>query len=192
MSFVGSPSWTMINGLPAIKQNAATDYVTSTAVPMSVDVLSEFFFESVFSLTSGGLWVNILTQGGVGGGFSAYWVSATNQVLFYLFNAAGAYAEQINTPVGSILPNRKYHLIMQSLTAGTNGLVWINGVPVAPVLMLAGVVAAGVNSAIVTAGNSDSGARNTTILSRLWRGRATNSDAQALYGAAHILTGGEV
>ena len=192
MTPVGNPSWARCNGRPCLKQNAAADCVTSAAVPMAVDVLGDFSLEVTFSLSTGGLWANLLTQGGVGGGFTAYWVSATQQVLLYLFTAAGAYAEQINTPVGSILPSRRYHLLMQSLAAGTNGRVTINGVHVAPVLMLAGVVAAGVNSAITTAGNSDAGCRQNVSTSRLWQGTMTNEDAQVLYQAARELTGGEV
>ena len=190
MSFVGAPTFGRVNGHPCLKQNAAGDRVTSGAVPMAVDVLGDFFLEVTFSLSTGGQWANLLTQGGVGGGFTAYWVSATQEARLYLFTAAGAYAEQINTPFGSILPSRRYHLLMQSLAAGTNGRVTINGVHVAPVLMLAGVVAAGVNPVITTAGSSNAGCRQNVSTSRLWRGQYTNEDATCLAAAAESLVGG--
>ena len=190
MSFVGAPTFGRVNGHPCLKQNAAGDCVTSGAVPMAVDVLGDFFLEVTFCVSTGGLKANLLTQGGVGGGFTTYWVSATQQVLLYLFTAAGAAAGQIYTPVGSILPSRRYHLLMQSLAAGTNGRVTINGVHVAPVLMLAGVAAAGVNSVIITAGHSNAGCRENISTSRLWRGQYTNEDATCLAAAAESLVGG--
>jgi hypothetical protein len=185
MSFVGAPSWTMVNGLPALRQNANGDRAESAAVAALVDVTGPFFVELLTRVDVPG--VNYTMRQIVNGGFTTY-RDTSPQVRLLLYTNAGAIARHIIVGAVGANPDRVLqHIIVGASGGGTVGIGWTNGVPTAISYAGAGVAASSA-AAVVSACGGNTG-RNTTLIARVWQGTPTNEDATCLYQAAKSLIG---
>jgi hypothetical protein len=189
MTAVGSPTWTMVNGLPALRQNAAGDQVRSGAVASVVETSTQPY------------WVECVWRNGAtttayalyqfnGGGWTAYADGANRTFSLGSLTAAGALARYCFPAVGSAPTHKPTHFVACLNPVALSGLCWVNGVPTAVTFVNAAppVTCAATNLIV----SSQAGSALTTCLSRVWQGTPTNADAAALYGAARALTGGEV
>jgi hypothetical protein len=192
MTAVGAPTWSMINGLPALRQNAYGDGCTSGAVLNVVNMAGSWTIETVHRQDTGDSWFSRWTGPASAGGFHLFNFSAGTRIGLYEFDAAGAVQRQIFSPAGSIVPAaRTVHYLVSSVTAGTSGRTWINGVPVVATLAGAGVPVNPVASA-VGFGMAGGVGFATAVLMRIYPFALTNEDASCLYQQAKILTGGDV
>jgi hypothetical protein len=193
MTAVGSPSFTMVNGLPALRQNAVGDGSTSAVVPAIVDPSGAFSIEVCGAVygPAAATWGYFLRQQTLGG-FFAYVDPSTQRFLVATNTAAGALARTLQSPVGSFPRATQRHLIMSSTSGATAGLSWVAGVPGAVTLGGAGVSAPCNPAAVIVMAQSDVGVRVQSLIIRVFPFALTNEDCAALYGAARALTGGEV
>ena len=191
MTFVGAPSFGMINGLPCLKQNAAGDYTTSAAIPAVLDVTASWSIEALFSPGPGTI-ATILQQVGAAnaGGFSFQWRNTGGDVdviLVYLFDlAAGPRLLYSNNGVFTRYSTR--HAIISGINGGASGKMWLNGVPIVCNLFGAAAPAnIAVNRALTTLVGP---VITTASLIRVFPFALTNADATCLAEQAKLLVGG--
>lgn len=189
MTAVGTPGWSKIAGLPCLKQNAVADGATSGNTDSPVDVTGTFTVEAIIAgNTSGTDFILRSTGAGNFGGFVAS--RQTERMAITLYTAAGAGAREVVTPAASVPLGYARHILLASVAGGTAGLGWVNSIPVAVTLLGAGLAAnhAGARPIIV---NGNAGLQSLLLI-RCWQGAITQEDVAALYGAAHVLTGGDI
>jgi len=192
MTFVGAPTWGMINGKPALRQNTAADLVNSAAVPAIVDVTADFSLEFVIEPHRFGDDTPDIIRQTNNGGFYCFWHGFPAVQRFYLRlqTNAGATAREIITPVASATMNAAQHVIITSQAGGTSGSSWKNGIPQVATLAGAGV-AANCPATILTAfGYPTNATRYTYLLERVYPFALTNADASCLAEQAKLLVGG--
>jgi hypothetical protein len=187
MSFVGAPSWTMVNGIPALKQ-AAGGYITSVATPSVINSTLPFFVELLYQPYAPGDYPMFQVAAG---GWTVYYNNpAIGQLGLFTYTAAPANGRFINAP-GVAYPGQLAHHVGYIDPVGLGGLWWKNGVPVATVFTNTNPPAVCANTAFRVCGGG-AASSSISMIARVWQGTPTNSDAQVLYQAARSLTGGEV
>jgi hypothetical protein len=189
MSFVGSPSFCLVNGLPALRQNAAGDGATSGAVAAAVDVTGSYSIEILGGHMIDG--IPIFGQGASNaGGFAFYYSGSvlTYKCVVEMYSSAGpGVMRNGQSNVNTYPMRRTIHTLISVSGGGATGTLAINGVPSTFTMGGAGVVTnIAANRAITFWANT--GRTGTTIL-RLYPFALTNSDATCLYGAARSLVG---
>lgn len=194
MIFVGSPSFCLINGLPALRQNAAGSGAQSAAIPQILDLSGTVSIEAVYRpiLRAGGYHPLIAqSSGAAADGFMFEDDPVTGDAYFLLFNG-GAIARQIRatTPVTRGFLS---HAIITSGNGAATGSAWVGGIPTSVVLGGAGAAVNTAGAVVAVAGAptvwSGSNGLQDTVLIRAYPFALTNSDAACLYGAAKSLIG---
>ena len=185
MSFVGAPTWGQVNGVPCLQMNGAVRVSTSAAVPRVVDTTNTFWVELLGSHST----TDYLMYQISGGGWTVYYISATNQIVLGTYTAATANARNVNM-AAMPLPGRLFHIVGYLDPVGLGGQWWVSGMPVATVFANTGVPANCANAIFQLANVGPAIGRG--MINRVWSGTPANEDVSALYGAAHVLTGGEV
>ena len=194
MAFVGAPTWSRINGWPCLAQNAINQGSTSGAVAAFLDVTGSVWFEAVVQPFAYGTDQNLIVsqRTPAGPGFTFFWHSsiANAYARIILYDAAGASARSLNTPVLSVPVMRPSHIVLASINAGATGLGWINGIPVVVTLAGAGVVANAGVSVIEAGGGVFTRGLKGTMIARAWQGTPTNADVACLAEQAKLMIGG--
>jgi len=184
MAFVGAPTFSRCNGLPCLKQNAAADGATSGNIAAVVDTTQPFWCEALIDPPSTGT-CHLIYQVNAGG-FTFYWDASVPRIFLMTRTAALG-----NARYGfATVVKRPQHLVVSLDPVGLTSNGWVNGVPLGmtftntapPVLCAA--------TPVVVCGAG--GLNMRSLLARVWRGAPTNEECAALYGAAHVLTGGDV
>jgi hypothetical protein len=188
MTAVGSPSWTMVNGLPALVSPAG---IVSGNVAALVDVTTSFAIEILYRRgPESGANGMIVSQQMAGNtyGFSMFYQGGNGRFLSQVANAGGG--DGLVYYGGTLERGATNHSIHCIRSAGTAGSIWYGGVPVTT------TVAAAVAPLNITAPspvrllNAGYGAQNAAcLLVRVYPFALTNSDCAALYGAARSLVG---
>lgn len=184
MTAAGTPTWTMINGLPALTALDNVSGAASANVANIVDITGNFYFETMFT-SPRRLNYPVTQNSGTGGFILGQPTGVTTRLDLYLYTAAGAGARLISVNMLYPYQNKWHHIVLASLAGGTSGVAWVNGIPTAVALALAGV-AANTAPAQVTVCKTRPA---QVTLARVWQGIPTNEDAQALYGCAHDMFG---
>ena len=194
MTFVGAPTWTKINGWPALSGLVNGDGTTSANLPLVLDVTQTFSVE-ILTLVSGvsGNYTTAWRQTGAGffGGAEIQVVSRANGIQLYatVYDAAGAVARQILSPNPSFAYRTAAHGLMTYIAGGGAGRCWINGVPTAVTLAGAGVPFNLAPPRPIISGGAGYWT-GTYLLVRVWQGDTTNEDATCLAEQAKLLVGG--
>jgi hypothetical protein len=188
MSFVGSPSWTMVNGLPALRQNAANDRASSAAVPCVVDVTIPYCAEWVLTPTKNVLGYGLYQVNG--GGFVFYYDGAGATVALVSLTAASAVGRYCFTAAGTFPLFRTRHALFALDPVGLSGRAWVDGIPTAVTFVNVGAVQSCAAAALGVGGVG--GPSVNSMLCRVWQGTPTNEDCVTLYQAAKTLVGGEI
>lgn len=184
-TFSGAPTWGAIPGGAMLCQRANGDGCTTGGTPAVVDVTGDFWCESVFEPhivggTETWLLRQSITVNGDAGGFRWYWDQAAGAVQLTLYQAGAGVARTISSAAATIALNYPYHALVCSLAGGTDGRIWLNGVPFA--VALGGAGAAGnVASAAVVVGSDDA---VDFMLSRCGQGVIGNDEANVLWLAS--------
>jgi len=188
MSFVGAPTWTRVNGKPAISQAGSNaNYVMSTAAVASlVDLTGTFSLELLFCASAVERDRPIQQIDGTNTGIIVQRESASTSYV-YLYSG-GAIVRSIGTPAGATAASLIHHLVFTSVAGGTSGYVWHRGIPLAATLSGAGA-AANPAASIVRLGLGASGLGETLVV-RLWQQAFGNPDANCLAEAAREMVGG--
>jgi hypothetical protein len=195
MTFVGTPTFALMNGLPVLRNNTAGDGTASAVEARIVDVTGAFSVEWCGTPTMGGPGGAVLIQqaGPVSGGFSFDWDPMDERFFLWMLDNVGAIARSVSTPVGSAVVGLATHGIITSSAGGTAGTAAIRGVPVAVTLAGAGVVAnCNANTVVSAARTPPASGIVTSLLVRAAAVSWGREDQTALYGAASVLTGSEV
>ena len=182
MTAVGAPTWSMINGLPAL-QGSAGNGATTAAVASIINTTQPFWVEVCFRWPASVTFVYVMFQQSAGG-----WSLACNgaQLQLYTYTAVPANARYITSPASSFRYNTQHHAIAYIDPVGLTGMFWINGVPVAATFT-------NTNPPVVCANTTfRTGTTQGTAIARVWQGTPSNEDAQACYQQAKLLVGGEV
>ena len=189
MTPVGNPSWGRVNGRPALKQNAAGDGVTSGNVANIVDVTGSFSVEGFFTpMILGANFPLRQWLGGGSGGFALTHDYGGGRSALYLLNNVGGVARTITMAAGTHPAGVLRHVLIVSLAGGISGYCWMNGIPVGPVFIGAGVAANIAANAAVAAGAGTG--LMSSLLIRAYPFALGNEDVTCLAAAAESLVGG--
>ncbi len=199
MTAVGTPSWTSINGLPALSDCVNMVGAASAATGAIVDVTTAFSVEvcGIAAIAGNPFWIRHRLGGG-GGGFGLFCgiTSANGYFGLILYTAAGAAARTNYIPspaLQTLHTSQLFHLIVVSTGGGTGIIGSVNGVNRSVLLTGAGVAANTGATAVQLGGAGGSSTGSTTILLvRAYPFALTNADVATLYASAKLLTGGEV
>ena len=188
MTFAGAPTWTRVNGKPAISQaGSSANYVLSTAAVASlVDLTGTFSLELLFCASAIERDRPIQQIDGTNTGIIAQRESASTSYV-YLYSG-GAVVRSIGTPAGATAASLIHHLVFTSVAGGTSGYVWHRGIPLAAALSGAGA-AANPAASVVRLGLGASRLGRTLVV-RLWQQAFGNPDANCLAEAAREMVGG--
>jgi len=189
MSFAGAPTWSRVNGHPALAQRANADGAASAATGPVVDVTGAFFVEALFVPQLDPTTTDALLhqQAAGSGGFDIVWNPATDIVTLTLYTAAGAVARTISTAANTVVPTVPLHVVLASSAGGAAGTAWLRGIPAAVALAGAGVAA---NTAAAPVGYGRGTGLSDFIVSRVFSGAPGNEDAACLAEVAREMVGG--
>lgn len=179
MTYTGSPKWCRVGSLVALEKRAAADGTTSAVIPPILDVTGAVTFEALFDHAT--FPPNFLRQISGTGGFTFGNATGVDRVEAYLLDNAGAGARLVTVATSSVQRFRPSHVLLTSVNGGTAGVAWINGVPSAVVLALAGVAANGAAAALTTFSVANTG---RVAITRCWQGALSSADATVLWEAA--------
>jgi hypothetical protein len=112
MSAVGSPSWTMVNGLPALASRVG-NRIQSAVIAGIVDITQPFFVELLMSPSGTEYLLYQLNAGGM----TVYYDTTVSYVQLYTYTAALGVARYITSPVGSWLARSFKHVIRSGCLA---------------------------------------------------------------------------
>jgi len=190
MTPIGNPSWARCNGRPALAQRAAGDGATSGAVANIVDVTANLTIECLFApMIIGANYPLRQWLGGGSGGFALTHDYGGGRPALYLINNVGGVARTITVAAGTQPAATLRHILISSLTGGTSGYCWVNGAPVAAILIGAGVAANIAANAAVVAGGAGTGLMSSLLI-RAYPFALGNEDVTCLAAAAESLVGG--
>lgn len=185
MVFTGAPTWTQINGLPALHMNGAVRVQTSGAVASIVDTTAPFFLEMLLSHST----TDYVMYQVSGGGWTVYYISGSNQMILGTYTAATGNARNASM-ISMPPPGTLTHVIGYLDPVGLTGQWWVRGVPVTTTFNNVAAPANCANAVFQLANIGTAIGRG--MINRVWQGTPTNEDVAALHGAARVLTGGMV
>jgi len=187
MAASGSPSFTMVNVLPALTQNAAGDGAWSAATASIVDTTLPFWIEALIVPPPENVYVFYQFSAG---GWSCYFDSANSRIFLMTYTAVGGDARFCSSPIGSLPVGRPSHVVIGVDPVGLSGRVHVGGVPaIATFVNTAPPVVCGPATLDVC---QPGGSFMRALIARAWQGTPSNEEAQTLYQAASVLCGGEV
>lgn len=182
--------WTQINGIPAIVREAdAGPVISSGVIAQIVDATASFACEAIIKPTIYTTDVAFMISQTAAGGSGLWFYWQNDYVRVRLLNSAGAAFVTFSTPNASVPPNHVRHVIVNSVSGGTSTSGFVNGVPVKMTTLAGAGALAAFSGPLLSMSNRS---YISALCIRVYPFALTNADAQALYGAARALTGGEV
>ena len=169
-------------GSISVEQATPNDYLYSTAaIPQMLTPASAVTFELVFQPRASGSGSSIIAQHfGASGGWRLLHGNSpgAENVTLYLYDAAGALARTLASPVTTHRFGLVHHMVLVSTAGGTSGWEYANREAVVLTLGSAGVVANGPSAVLQMGGSSG---LISTGLFRGWNEALSTDESQLLY-----------